>query len=248
MKLTIVGSRGAYPLEGEATSCYLIQDNDTNIVLDFGAGSLAKIQQFIALEQIDAVLITHYHPDHFSDIFCLQHAFLIKNQLGEIDKKLRIYAPNHEPYFSQMTLEMSSESIPIKGQTVIKLGDMTLEFLETKHIIYSLAIKLTKGDKSIVYTSDTELTDELIEFSKGCHVLLCECSLYQPIPEIKGHMSTLEVEKLIELSGPRMTLLTHLPPYGRNELLLENIKPYPIALASAGVFIDCHEACEHSND
>lgn len=223
MTFTVIGSRSAYPLAGEATSCYLIQEEGVNIVVDLGAGSLSKLQAYIDIEELDALIITHYHPDHFSDIYCLQHAVLIKTQLGIMAKKLTIYGPDDPIYYPQLAYKDYIQSKKLDGSSVIHIKDITIAFMETQHCIYGLAVKLIKDKEMIVYTSDSEVTQSLIDFSHGCDLLVCECSLYKPKKGITGHMAIIDVKKLILESSPKRVLITHLPPYGDNQDILDGM-------------------------
>ena len=69
MKLTIVGCTGSFPGPGSPASCYLLTatDGERNwkIVLDLGSGALGAIQRYTDLEDIDAIFLTHLHPDRF---------------------------------------------------------------------------------------------------------------------------------------------------------------------------------------
>ena len=72
MKLTIVGCTGSFPGPGSPASCYLLTANDGErnwkIVLDLGSGALGAIQRYTDLEDIDAIFLTHLHPDHCMDL------------------------------------------------------------------------------------------------------------------------------------------------------------------------------------
>lgn len=237
MKLTVIGSRSGYPLVGEATSCYLIQDKGFNVVVDLGSGSLSKLQAYIEIEELDAVIITHYHPDHFSDIYCLQQAVLIKHQLGMMANPLKVYGPEDAYYFKQLTYETYMIGEKIDGKKKLVFDNLTIDFMETEHSIYSLAVKLSNQTKNMVYTSDTELTPDLVAFCKDIDLLICECSLYQRNENISGHMAIEDVKQLIGDSKPQKALITHLPPYGDNQKILEGmgIKNVLIQLARDGL-------------
>ena len=72
MKLTIVGCTGSFPGPGSPASCYLLTANDGErtwkIVMDLGSGALGAIQRYTDLEDIDAIFLTHLHPDHCMDL------------------------------------------------------------------------------------------------------------------------------------------------------------------------------------
>ena len=72
MKLTIVGCSGSFPGPGSPASCYLLtaHDGERNwkIVLDLGSGALGAIQRYTDLEDIDAIFLSHLHPDHCMDL------------------------------------------------------------------------------------------------------------------------------------------------------------------------------------
>ena len=72
VKLTIVGCTGSFPGPGSPASCYLLTANDGErnwkIVLDLGSGALGAIQRYTDLEDIDAIFLTHLHPDHCMDL------------------------------------------------------------------------------------------------------------------------------------------------------------------------------------
>ena len=70
LTVTVLGCDGSYPGPGGACSGYLVTCDGTNLWIDCGPGTLAAIQMHLRIEEIDAVLITHEHPDHWSD---LQH-------------------------------------------------------------------------------------------------------------------------------------------------------------------------------
>jgi len=81
MRLDIIGYCGAYPGNGQPCSGYLVTQNGTSVLLDCGSGVLTKIYDYIDPERINHVIITHFHADHFSDVFCMQHLSLVAMQL-----------------------------------------------------------------------------------------------------------------------------------------------------------------------
>ena len=74
MKLTVLGNNGPFPAAGGACSGYLVIEGDKKILIDCGNGVLANLQKFIKLEEIDAVILTHLHSDHMSDMMVLRYA------------------------------------------------------------------------------------------------------------------------------------------------------------------------------
>src|SRR5699024_11878165 len=91
MKLTVIGFRGGYPGPDEAASTYLLEKDNFKMVIDFGSGGLLKIQKYIHVTGIDAVVLSNYHADHVSDIGVLQHALIVEAQVGRLRNKVSIY-------------------------------------------------------------------------------------------------------------------------------------------------------------
>ena len=67
MELTVIGRAGGVGRAGEACSGYLVQEGQTRVLLDCGAGVASSLQRVCALESLDHVVISHWHPDHASD-------------------------------------------------------------------------------------------------------------------------------------------------------------------------------------
>jgi ribonuclease BN (tRNA processing enzyme) len=72
-KLTLLGKSAAWPDAGQACSGILYQNEQTSILIDIGNGVLANLQKVIYPSQLDAVIITHFHSDHFFDLISLSH-------------------------------------------------------------------------------------------------------------------------------------------------------------------------------
>ena len=82
IKITTIGWWGAYPSANDATSGYLLQSGNLNVLIDCGSGVLARLQNYIDLERLDAVVLSHYHWDHIADIGCLQYASRVLMEAG----------------------------------------------------------------------------------------------------------------------------------------------------------------------
>src|SRR3712207_8466497 len=50
---------------GNACSGYLVHDGETSVWIDCGPGTLANLQRHVALADVDAIVVTHGHPDHW---------------------------------------------------------------------------------------------------------------------------------------------------------------------------------------
>ena len=70
MKITTIGWWGAYPDANEASSGYLLESEGYYVLIDCGSGVLSRLQNYIALQNLDAVVLSHYHWDHVADIGC----------------------------------------------------------------------------------------------------------------------------------------------------------------------------------
>ncbi len=78
LSLTVLGCSGSYPGPGAACSGYLVQGGGVNVVIDLGPGSLANLQRHIGLGDVDAVVLTHRHPDHWTDLTGLEVALAVR--------------------------------------------------------------------------------------------------------------------------------------------------------------------------
>src|SRR5690625_5745000 len=104
MRVTVIGCWGGYPAPNGATSVYLVEHNDFSLLIDFGSGALSKVQNYVQLTDIDAVLLSHYHHDHIADIGVLQYAQLVQYYVDGKNNTLLIYGHlEDEDVFASLT-------------------------------------------------------------------------------------------------------------------------------------------------
>ena len=223
LKITTIGIWGGYPNKNEATSSFLIEEDGFRCLVDCGSGVLAAVQNYTELKELDAVIISHYHPDHVADIGVLQHAAMVGMQLKEWQTPFPIYAHDRDPeMFADLSYKGVTEGRGIEIGRTLQLGPWEVTFCETIHPVYCLALKFTAKGKSVVFTADTEWKEELIEFSRDADLLVAESNLYEKyIGIIKGHMSGSQAGELAQRAGAKELWLTHLPQYGDLGEILE---------------------------
>lgn len=215
MELNVIGYYGGSAPKNEATSSYLLEVGKEKILLDCGAASSSVVQNYCNLTEINNIILSHYHWDHFSDIGVFIYNRYVKNLIGDVDQKLNIYSLDNEFFIKDFESFPSNNVIKINEKSKIKIADVNISFYKTDHPIDCLAIRCEKGDKSLVYTADASLDKGLIEFSKNADLLITECSLYEDADgSSSGHMNINDVIELINKSRAKKVILSHLPIYG----------------------------------
>src|SRR6476646_9466161 len=68
MRLTMVGCSGSMPGPHSAASCYLLEADGFRLVVDLGNGAVGALQRYTALNQVDAVALSHLHADPCLDL------------------------------------------------------------------------------------------------------------------------------------------------------------------------------------
>jgi ribonuclease BN (tRNA processing enzyme) len=223
MKLTVIGFWGGYPKQNGASSGYLLEHEGFNLLIDCGSGILAKMQNNIEPEELDAVLISHYHPDHIADIGVLQHARLIQGFLGKSFPTLPIFGHSYDQTeFAKLTYKEITKGIAFSPNEVLTVGPFQVSFLKTDHPVPCYAMRIEVNGKSLVYTGDSSFKEEFIEFGKDADLLLCECNFYQhQNGKSAGHMNSTDAGKLAARAGVKQLILTHLPHYGDISKLID---------------------------
>lgn len=239
MKITTLGIWGGYPKANSATSSFLIEHNGFHCLIDCGSGVLASLQNHLALDQLDAVVISHYHADHIADIGSLQYSRLIQYYLGQPSPILPIYGHTQDQeQFTKLSYKEQTQAIEITADQTIQIGPFTVTFCPTVHPVYCLAIKFEVEGKSAVFTADTEWTDALIPFSMQADILFSEANLYEEHIGISpGHLAGSQAGELAQQAEVKQLVLTHLPHHGDvQDILNEAEKTFvgAVELAVAG--------------
>lgn len=237
--LQIIGHWGAYPGPGEATSCYLLSAEGYYLMLDCGSGALSILQRYLPLEKINAVVISHYHADHWSDVPCLQYAARVGADLGRRKMPLEIYGPDIDPYLQSLTYKEYTLGRAYNPAASLKLGPFSLDFLPTRHPDPCYSIKVSYKDKVLVYSGDTEYFSGLEKFAERADCFICESSLSEEyLGKIPGHMSSVEAGKIAEAGKVKKLVLSHLPHFGKPEYFVEEAKKVysgSVVLAALGM-------------
>lgn len=239
MKLTIIGPWGGFPKVNEASAGYLLEHDGFHLLIDCGSAVLSKLQQFIKPANLDACIISHYHPDHNADIGVLQHALLIDMYVTGEKKTLPIYGHNlDQTSFEELTYKDQTIGIAYNPEQLLQIGPFSIKFLRTKHSVPCFAFRIEADGKSLVFTADSAYQDAFIEFAKGTDLLLSECNFYGNMDASNaGHMNSYDVAKLAKAAEVKKLILTHLPHFGNLQQLIYEVGEYykgPVQLAELG--------------
>ncbi|RLQ97274.1 MBL fold metallo-hydrolase [Falsibacillus albus] len=243
MKLTVIGQWGGYPKQNEASSGYLLSHNGFHMLLDCGSAVLSQLQNYLVPEELDAVILSHYHPDHTADIGVLQHALLIQKFLGKTHGTLPIYAHNEDLQgFDMLNYKDITKGCAYNPEGTLNVGPFSIRFLKTKHPVPCYAMRMEVDGKSLVYTADSAFLEEFVPFAEGADVLLCECNFYGDMDGSgAGHMTSLDAGRLAKESGSSRLILTHLPHFGDITQLSKeagSIYKGPVQLAEKGLILE----------
>jgi ribonuclease BN (tRNA processing enzyme) len=227
MEIIVLGSNGPYPSKNGACAAYLIRENGKNIVIDMGPGVLASLQNYIKPWEIDLLILTHLHYDHFSDIFSLKYSLDIAKFFGERTTPLKVYLPEvPEKERNLISFESVIETNNLSEATKLNIDNLSFEFFRTNHPIPCYGIVLRKGQDKVCFSSDTADFSQLEDYNKGAKLFFCEAVYYQEDVE-KGypnHMSSMEAAFRAKNGIVDKLLLTHIHPEVDKERLLKEAK------------------------
>ncbi|MBM6617183.1 MBL fold metallo-hydrolase [Bacillus suaedaesalsae] len=240
MKLTVIGYWGGFPGKNEATSGYLLEEDNFRLLIDCGSGVISQLQNYIQPEELDAVILSHYHNDHVSDIGALQYARLIKGYIGISMPTLPIYGHKEDQEgFKKLTYNQITKGITYNPNIKLEIGPFSITFLKTKHPVTCYAMRIEISTTTIVYTADSSFKEDFIPFCKNADLLICECNLYAGMDGTKaGHMTSEDAGRLAQEANITNLLLTHLPHFGEHGDLVEQAKTIfkgNVSLASSGL-------------
>jgi ribonuclease BN (tRNA processing enzyme) len=207
--LTVLGADGSYPGPGGACSGYLVKAHGFCTWLDAGPGSLANLQLHISLGDLDAVVVSHGHPDHWSDLEGLYVAF--RYFLGR--KGLPVFAPaGLRELMSGERPDGTFDWHVVGDGESAQIGPLRWSWSQTDHPVETLAARAELGARSLVYSADTGPAWSLARLGEGASLALVEASLAADAEGSMQHLSARQAGLAAAGAGAERLLLTHLPP------------------------------------
>lgn len=240
--LVPVGVGTAYSAPGEAQSCHLVRAGRRALVVDMGSGTLNRLMDQLPPEDLEAVVITHLHPDHCVDLMALRVYMVWGPGRGGV---LRVVGP---PGLRERLIAFSGSEgwdgafrfeVFAPGAGEIDLGGgLLLRHREVPHLPPTNAVRVEHGGASLCLGADCAPGPELPELAAGCDLLVCECSFgAEPVPEGVPHLNARAAGALAARAGVGRLLLVHgQPEFDRGAAVAQAREAFagPVAWARQG--------------
>ncbi|WP_062076665.1 MBL fold metallo-hydrolase [Demequina globuliformis] len=228
MRVTIVGCSGSVPGPASPASCYLVEADDADgrtwrVALDMGAGALGALQRFCDPRELDAVAITHLHPDHCADLASL-HVYLKYHPDGPTT--VPVYAPfGAAGRINQLRGETEPSEVlnPVVWQASgeVRIGPLHVTCEAVEHPVPAYALRIegpsaepARASAILTYSGDTDVCDGLDVAAAGADLFLCEASYLEEQDAPRGvHLTAAAAGAAAERAGVGRLLLTHIPPW-----------------------------------
>lgn len=213
MKLICLGVNGPYPATDGATSGYLVHHEHTCLQLDMGSGTLAALCRYTAPEKLTAVLLSHWHYDHCSDVLPL--VYRMESLMAQGVEPLPVYAPADKRSLVRQAL-LASPAFRVHnvaaGDT-LALSEVQVQVGVARHPVPAVMYRLTASGRSLCYTGDTNVVEGMVQFASGCDLLLAD-GLFPEAAwgEGKPHLSAVMAAQLAKDAQAGRVVITHLNP------------------------------------
>ena len=220
MRLTILGC-GRYKVTSNYNSTgNLVSTDSTHIVLDFGRGNLrALTEQGLSVNDLDAICLSHFHPDHTADVMSAFQEHIVLYKKGISTKQLQFVGPPGLSEWFERLLEMMYEDMPYEpvlheGEDMeIQIGDLSITTALMHHVIPDIGFRVEHSGKSLFYSGDTGECDSLVELAQAADVAILECSDASG-KATEYHLNPESCGKLATQAKVKSLVLTH---YGAQE-------------------------------
>jgi ribonuclease BN (tRNA processing enzyme) len=216
VRLTVLGCSGSFPGPDSACSCYLVDVAGFRLLVDFGTGALSAVQRFAGLYSLDAIVLTHMHPDHMFDAcsYVVARRYAPDGPLP----KIPLFAPAgaQERLCAAYgctdgdALDDVYEFHDLSAGTY-QIGPFTVWAERVNHPVETYGLRIENGGRSLAYSSDTAPCEALIRLAHNADVLLCEASYLDDMdnpPDL--HLTGREAGEHASKAGAGRLLLTHL--------------------------------------
>jgi len=223
MRLTVIGCSGSFPGPESPASCYLLEaegeQRTWRILLDLGSGALGPLQRYVDPLTLDAVLISHLHPDHYFDISGLyvmwkyhpdgaRAPIPVWGPQGVGRQVARAYGLSTDP---GMKAEFSFNEYT---SDPVRLGPMTVTVTRVRHPVPAYGMRVTAGDSVLAYSGDTGPCQQLVDLASGADLLLCEAAFVEGGDNPSDlHLTGKQAGAAAAEAGVSRLLLTHVPPW-----------------------------------
>ncbi|MFN2488266.1 MAG: MBL fold metallo-hydrolase [Actinomycetota bacterium] len=238
--VTVLGSSGMYATTDRACAGYLLELNDAHVWMDAGAGTWRNLVAQLDYGSLDAVLLTHRHPDHTTDVFQAFHA----RQYGDSGPlaPIPLWAPAET--LERLCafggeLEAAFELRAITPGDTLDVGGARFSFVSMAHPVDTLGVRVELDGAVLAYSSDTGPDANLSALAHEADLFICEATLQDSDKSWEGHTSASQAGALAAQLRVHRLMLTHLPPGRDAGVSLDEARrtcgDVPVELATDGM-------------
>ena len=211
LSVTVLGCSGSYAAPDGACSGYLVRAGETAVWVDAGPGTLANLQRHLDLDELDGIVLSHAHPDHWVDVLPYHNVVRhIRPRTG-----IPVLSPGR---VRDLAAAVNGELGPsfdwrvVADGAVERIGALTFRFARTDHPGETLAMRIDGDGASLGYSADTGPAWSLASLGPGLGLALCEATLASGSTVAVQHLTPAQAGGDARAAGVRHLVLTHLQP------------------------------------
>ncbi|MBB5806815.1 ribonuclease BN (tRNA processing enzyme) [Saccharothrix ecbatanensis] len=240
MRLTVLGGVGAWPTASQACSGYLVEHDGFTLLVDPGYSTFPALQALMPASAVDAVLVSHGHPDHCADLNPLLRA----RALGGSAPVLPLYAPegalDRVLALDQVRLDSAYSVHPV--ERAFEVGPFRVDTYDLPHFVPNAGLRLTAGGRVLAYTGDTGPSPVLLDLARDADVFVAEATFARQVAPADNapYLSTaVQAGANADRAGAGRLVLAHLWPGSDPAEYLEAADyPGDVDVAAPGLVID----------
>lgn len=212
----MLGGSGAWPTPEQACSGYLVESDGFTLLIDPGYATMPELARRVPVELVDAVFVSHGHPDHCADLNPLLRARALRD---DPPTRLPVYAPTGalDPVLRLDRPGMLADSLLVRefrpGDS-FECGPFRMETRALPHFVPNAGLRLSDDESTVAYTGDSGPCDEVISLAGDADLLLAEATFIDQVPTDSASYltSARQAGAQATRAGVGHLVLTHLWP------------------------------------